>query len=409
MSEPPIPYTISIPDAALQELNQRLDWAKFPTQLTSSDQDSWEFGVPAEEVKRLVTYWRNEFDWRKAEGQLNKLPHYRTDIEVDGFGVLDIHFIHQASPVKNAIPLLFSHGWPGSFIEVKKILPMLEDADGMPAFHVVAPSLPNFGFSSGVTERGFGWAQYAETFHKLMLKLGYSQYVTQGGDLGFWITRSMGLLYPDHCRASHMNMIVSQPPKWSSNPLLALQHAIQPYSTHESNGRERSAWFEREGFGYNLLQRTKPQTIGAALSDSPVALLTWIYEKLHDWSDSYPWTEDEILTWVSIYWFSVAGPEASVRVYYEGSHLQSDEDISYQRLIGHIPDVKVGFVHLPREISVVPRTWAAAMGPVVQQTEYDHGGHFAAWEVPEVIVRDLRNMFGKGGPCYGIIAERDGY
>lgn len=227
--------------------------------------------------------------------------------------------------------------------------------------------------------------------------------------MGFWITRSMGLLYPEHCRASHMNMIVSQPPKWTSNPLLALQHAIQPYSAHESSGRERSAWFEREGFGYNLLQRTKPQTIGAALSESPVALLCWIYEKLHDWSDSYPWTEDEILTWVSIYWFSVAGPEASVRIYYEASHLQSDRDFSYQRLIGHIPDVKVGFVHLPREISVVPRTWAAAMGPVVQQSEYDHGGHFAAWEVPEVIVRDLHTMFGKGGPCYGVLSERNGY
>ncbi|KAJ5721846.1 uncharacterized protein N7483_009780 [Penicillium malachiteum] len=392
MSTTPTPYAISVSDTALQELNQRLSWAKFPTQFKSSEQNSWEFGVPAIELERLVTYWKNQFDWKKAEEELNELPHYRTEIEVDGFDILDIHFIHHVSPVKNAIPLLFSHGWPGSFIEVKKLLPMLQSADDKPAFHVVAPSLPNFGFSSGVTERGFGWAQYAETFHKLMIKLGYSQYVTQGGDLGFWITRSMGLLYPEHCRASHMNM-----------------HAFQPYTVYEKEGRERSAWFQHEGYGYNLLQSTKPQTIGTILAESPVSLLAWIYEKLHDWSDDYPWTDDDILTWVSIYWFSLAGPEASVRLYYEGSHLRSEKHLSYAKLMEYIPDVKIGFVHLPREISVVPRTWAAAMGPVVQQTEYDHGGHFAAWEVPEVIARDLQMMFGKGGPCFGIISERDGY
>lgn len=207
-----------------------------------------------------------------------------------------------------------------------------------------------------------------------------------------------------------MNMIVSQPPKWTSSPLLALQHAIQPYSTEEKNGRERSAWFQREGYGYNVLQSTKPQTIGTILAESPVALLTWIYEKLHDWSDSYPWTDDEILTWVSIYWFSVAGPEASVRIYYEGNHVRPKEgDLSYPKLMEFIPDVPLGFVHLPREISIVPRTWASAMGPVVQQTDYDHGGHFAAWEVPEVLVRDLQAMFGKEGPCFGIIPENNGY
>ncbi|KAJ5925606.1 hypothetical protein N7454_008245 [Penicillium verhagenii] len=403
------PYSVSVADTALQELKQRLAWAKPATQFESSSQDSWDFGVPAKEMARLVTHWRDHFDWRKAEAQLNELPQYRTEIEVDGFGKLDIHFVYQISPVKDAIPLLFSHGWPGSFIEVTKLLPMLQGDGSHPAFHVVAPSLPNFGFSSGVTKRGFGWAQYAETFHKLMLKLGYSKYVTQGGDLGYWITRSMGLLYPEHCKASHVNMIVAQPPKWTTNPLLALQHSIQPYSAREKRGRERSAWFAEEGFGYNLLQRTKPQTIGTALADSPVALLGWIYEKLHDWSDSYPWTDDEILTWVSIYWFSSAGPEASVRVYYEGSHPRSDKDLTYEKLRGYIPNVKLGIVHFPRELIVVPRTWAAALGPVVLQTEHDRGGHFAAWETPEIITRDLRAMFRKDGPCYGIVPGRSGY
>lgn len=158
-----------------------------------------------------------------------------------------------------------------------------------------------------------------------------------------------------------------------------------------------------------MLQSTKPQTIGAALADSPVALLTWIYEKLHDWTDSYPWTDDEILTWVSIYWLSKAGPDTSVRIYYEALHAESVSGISYDRLRSYIPDVKLGLLHLPREISIVPSTWAAALGPVVRQSEHNHGGHFAAWEVPDAIIEDLWAMFGEKGPCYGIVPEKNGY
>ncbi|KAJ5648540.1 hypothetical protein N7490_004912 [Penicillium lividum] len=231
-----------VPDAALQELKQRLTWAKLPTQFESPDQDSRDFGVPAKDIARLVTYWKDHFDWRKAEAQLNELPSITPKLKLtDSVYWISTVIVHQVSPVKNAVPLLFSHGWPGSFIEVKKLLPLLHGDDKNPAFHVVAPSLPNFGFSAGVTKRGFGWAQYAETFHKLMIKLGYSEYdITQGGDLGHFITRSMGLLYPEHCKASHLNMIAAIPPKWTSNPLLALQHSIQPYSAYERNGRQRS-------------------------------------------------------------------------------------------------------------------------------------------------------------------------
>lgn len=233
--------------------------------------------------------------------------------------------------------------------------------------------------------------------------------VTQGGDWGFWITRSIGLLYPEHCKASHVNMIVARPPQWNTSPFLALQHAFTPYTTREREGRKRSEWFDKEGYGYNMLQSTKPQTIGTALADSPVALLTWIYEKLYDWTDSYPWTDDEILTWVSIYWFSKAGPDASVRIYYEALHAESVSGITYDRLRSYIPEVKLGVVHLPREISVVPSTWTAALGPVVRQSEHTHGGHFAAWEVPDAIVEDLWAMFSEGGPCYGVVPNRNGY
>lgn len=204
-------------------------------------------------------------------------------------------------------------------------------------------------------------------------------------------------------------MVVGRSPKWTSSPLLALQHALQPYSAREKAGLERTEWFARDGYGYNKLQSTKPQTIGSALADSPVALLAWIYEKLHDWTDAYPWSDDEILTWVSIYWFSAAGPEASVRIYYEGFNSESVGGISYADLMGYIPRVKLGIAHLPREIEIVPHSWAETLGPVVLQSEHSSGGHFAAWEVPEAIVRDMREMFGRDGPCFGVVPGCSGY
>ena len=259
-----------------------------------------------------------------------------------------------------------------------------------------------------------------------MLQLGYNQYgepfrdsqtapladppkVTQGGDWGYSVTRAMGLQYPDRCKASHINLILAMPPKLTQQPLLALQHAITPYNDREKTGQARSAWFEAESFGYNLLQSTKPQTIGFALADSPIALLSWIYEKLHDWSDSYRWTDDEILTWVSIYWFSTAGPAASVRIYYEATHPQPFSDVDAYRLRQWIPHVKLGIAHFPREHYVVPKTWAQTLGPVVYQSEHERGGHFATSEFPEAIAGDLRKMFGKGGPCFGVVSARSGY
>lgn len=203
-------------------------------------------------------------------------------------------------------------------------------------------------------------------------------------------------------------MVEAKAPKFNSSPFLALKHAIMPYTEEETRGRQRSAWFKEEGYGYNKLQSTKPQTIGFGLSDSPATLLAWIYEKLHDWTDSYPWTDDEILTWISIYWFSTAGPEASVRIYYETHHAESVGGVMYEQLREYIPHVKFGVAHLPREINLVPQTWASTLGDVVLQSEHGTGGHFAAWEVPQVLVEDLFCMFRSGGPCFGILGSKNG-
>ncbi|KAL9639853.1 MAG: hypothetical protein Q9164_000673 [Protoblastenia rupestris] len=271
------PYTISVPDSKLQQLHDKLEAAELPDEL---DAAGWDYGAPLADVKRLTAFWKNQYDWRTQEEKLNQLPNFKAVVSIDGFGTLDIQFVHQKSEVQGAIPLLFCHGWPGSFLEVTKILQLfVSGGQDNPAFHVIAPSLPNYGFSSGIRKKGFGLAQYAETCHKLMLKLGYNKY---GGDWGTMIIRTMGIRYPHHVRASHINMTRAHAPTLSSNPLLYLQHALTPYTPSERAGLGRTSWFLKEGSGYRTQQATKPQTLGYALADSPVGLLAWIYEKLHD-------------------------------------------------------------------------------------------------------------------------------
>ncbi|KAH7114242.1 Alpha/Beta hydrolase protein [Dendryphion nanum] len=396
----PSEYTISVPDPALDKLKRKLADADFPDELDTKYQ--WTYGAPLADVKRLAKYWQDGFDWRKAEAKLNELPNYRKKVAIKGFGDVDVHYVHQKSENEQAVPLLFVHGWPGSFIEVTKVLPLLS-SDPSVSFHIVAPSLPNFGFSQRISKPGFALSQYAETCHQLMLDLGYSKYVTQGGDWGFYITRAIGLLYPKSCLASHINMIRASAPTWSSQPALALQHALTPYSDRERKGIDRSDWFLNDGQAYRILQSTKPQTLSYAFADSPVALLAWIYEKLHDWTDEYPWTDDEILTWISIYWFSTAGPNAHIRIYYEAVHNPTEMIRGRERAAEWIGNVKLGLAHFPKELTVVPKIWGKTLGPVVHESVNDRGGHFAAWERPDVIAEDLLKMFGKGGPCYGII------
>ncbi|KAK7899885.1 hypothetical protein LTR67_003631 [Exophiala xenobiotica] len=385
------PYTISVPESQIRELNERLDLAKFPDELGDAQ---WELGAPLNDVQRLTKHWRHEFNWRKTEQKLNKLPHFVTSIQAEGYENLKIHFLHKKSNRKDAIPLLFVHGWPGNFLEATKIFDSLTSVEnGQVSFDVVAPSLPNYGFSEGSKKRGFAMEQYAETLHKLMLRLGYTQYVTQGGDWGWFVTRTISKLYPQHCKATHFNMDVGQAPSFLKNPLLAAEAALKPLSEREQQGITRTEWFDKEGFGYNLLQSTKPQTLGYGLTDSPVALLAWIYEKLHDWTDDYPWTDDEVCT-----------------IYYEMDRQGFwGERLTRAQLKSWLPGVKIGYSHFPRDIHVLPSTWTRTLGNVVFEKDHSSGGHFAAWECPMDIVADVREMFGKGGGAYGVVEGRTGY
>ena len=254
-------------------------------------------------------------------------------------------------------------------------------------------------------QKGFAIPQYAEACHKLMLALGYTEYVTQGGDWGSYITRAIGRAYPKHCRATHINMASASFPK-PNQPLLFLQFLFTPFTPAERVRLRRMKNVLEDGWGYFKIQSTKPQTIGYSQADSPAGLLAWIYEKLHAWTDRYPWTDDEILTWVSIFSFSRAGPAAPSRIYYEAMH-----DMQRSLVDTHtwLPEVKLGISYFPGEILNTPKLWANTMGPVVFQKEHEKGGHFAAWERPEAMVSDLRAMFGKTGGAYGVVKGRSGY
>ncbi|KAI9149992.1 microsomal epoxide hydrolase [Paramyrothecium foliicola] len=395
------PYKVSVPDAAIKLLKDKLAVTTWPDETEFSD--DWAYGSPLSDVKRLAKYWADGFDWRKQEAKMNEMPQFETKIPVDGFGELNIHFVHKPSPRPGAIPLCFSHGWPGSFLEIEKILPLLTEPEEGQAFHVVAPSLPNFGFSDRVSKPGFSPVQHAETLHKLMLKLGYNQYVNQGGDWGFIIVRLMAAKYPEHCLATHINFArVLKEPSALKAPLQFAQDKLQGYTDQERAGLERSEWFDKEGKGYNLLQSTKPSTLGFALRDSPVALLAWIYEKLVTWTDSYPWTDDEVLTWISVYQFSVAGPQHSSYIYYENTHAHQDVILG---AAAHVPNVPMGYSIFPQDLVVPPTSWARTLGNIVFERRHADGGHFASHERPQKLAEDLREMFRAGGKLDDIVKK----
>ncbi|KAG9313130.1 Alpha/Beta hydrolase protein [Chiua virens] len=397
------PFMIAIPQEKLDLLRQKLEFATFPDELENVD---WKYGVPLADVIRLAERWKDGYDWRKHEKALNdELPMFTRVIDVDDFGALDIHYVHKKSEADRAIPLLFCHGWPGSFLEVRKILPLLvASSTDHPSFHVVALSLPGYGFSEAPRKQGFGIKQYAEVAHKLMLALGYNEYVTQGGDWGSIITRQMALDYGgNHDKAFHTNMPIAEPPSALKEPISFLAFLATPWTAKEKEGLARTQWFRNHGRGYFAEQSTQPQTLGYSLADSPVGLLAWIYEKLHNWTDKYPWEDDEtVLTWMSIYWFSRAGPAASLRIYFEFMQDQST-------IVTQYPKIPMGFTHFPRELVVVPKAWIRRGNLVVAEFEHDSGGHFAAYEKPDELTSDLRKMFGKGGGAYGAVPGKEGY
>ncbi|KAL0570897.1 hypothetical protein V5O48_011063 [Marasmius crinis-equi] len=389
-------FEIAVPDESITLLKDKLKLSRLPDEI---DGAGWDYGAPLADIRRLSARWLDGYDWRKHEKALNnELPQFTRDIAIEGHGTLNVHYVYKQSEAKNAIPLLFVHGWPGSFIEVRRILPLLTAVkESAPSFHVVAYSLPGFGFSQGAKTKGFALKQYAEVGHKLMLALGYNEYVAQGGDWGSGIVSLLRVLYgPTHVKAVHSNtpFVFTPPP------------GVDPssYTPGDLKFLERIKEWQQKGMGYIKQQATQPQTIGYSLADSPVGLLAWIYEKLVRWTDEYPWDDDEILTWISIYWFSRSGPAASVRIYYES--FGGSGDLATPPL----PESKVplGYSVFEQEQSTVPKSWIDAQNPAFHE-RHKRGGHFPALEKPTELVGDIRKMFSKGFPTYGVVPGKDGY
>ena len=372
------PFKIQVPDAVLNDLKDRLGRTRFPGEIPGA---AWDYGTDLAYLKELVAYWRTRFDWRAAERQLNQFDQYTTVI--DG---LTIHFIHQRSANPNAMPLALTHGWPGSISEFTKVIGPLTDpaahgGTAADAFHVVAISLPGFGFSGKPSERGYGPEKIAGVLAKLMARLGYTRYGLQGGDWGSSISRFAALNDQAHVVGLHTNFCLAGPPQGASNPLEGVPQA------EVDRQKSRAAFFDTER-GYFLEQSTKPQTIGYGLDDSPAGLAAWIVEKFRSWSDSdgnveKKFTKDELLTNITMYWVTQSGA-SSARIYYENARAPGA-----QRKVA-VPTACAVF---PKEISFAPRRWVEASYNLTRWTEMPRGGHFAALEEPGLLVDDVRAFF----------------
>ncbi|HXT88473.1 MAG TPA: epoxide hydrolase [Trebonia sp.] len=384
------PFQVEIPEAELDELRRRIEATRWPSSELVADRSQ---GVQLATLRALARYWTTEYDWRKCEARLNALPQFKT--EIDG---VEIHFIHVRSRHEDALPLIMTHGWPGSVIELLETIGPLTDPTahgGTPedAFHLVLPSLPGYGFSAAPTELGWENGRIAGAWAELMDRLDYGSYVAQGGDVGASVTDVMGRQAPEGLLGIHVNLLAGA---------LALKDQLPADSEQERAAHDALNAFQAEGFGYFLEQSTRPQTVGYSLLDSPLGLAAWLLD--HD-TDSYykisrafgdgepvgNLTRDNILDNITLYWLTGIGASAA-RWYWEFGQFLAAAAAS-----GQAPPpvpVPVGFTTFPGEIWAAPRSWVEAVYPgLAYFNEVDHGGHFAAWEEPELFSTEVRAAF----------------
>jgi pimeloyl-ACP methyl ester carboxylesterase len=384
------PFQVKIPEEELAELRRRIEATRWPSKELVADRSQ---GVQQAALQELARYWTTEYDWRQCEAKLNALPQFTT--EIDG---VDIHFIHVRSRHENALPLIMTHGWPGSVIELLETVgpltePTAHGGSAEDAFHLVLPSLPGYGFSGEPTELGWESGRVARAWAELMRRLGYPRYVAQGGDVGALVTDLMGRQSVEGLVGYHLNLLTA---------VLAIGDQLPKESEQERAAAEAFASFRQDGFGYFLEMATRPQTIGYSLLDSPVGLAAWLLD--HD-TDSYykisrafvdgepvgNLTRDTIVDNITLYWLTRTGTSAA-RSYWEDARALAASLAS-----GQPPppvSVPVGFTTFPGEIWASPRSWVEAVYPgLAYFNEVDRGGHFAAWEEPELFAAEMRAAF----------------
>jgi pimeloyl-ACP methyl ester carboxylesterase len=382
------PFRVSVPDDDLDDLRRRLTATRWPTKELVGDRSQ---GVQLATLEELVRYWATDHDWRNAEARLNAYPQFMT--KIDG---VDIHFIHVESRHPNALPMIMTHGWPGSVLELLEVIdpltnPTAHGGRAEDAFHMVVPSLPGYGFSSEPTELGWESGRIARAWAELMARLGYTRYVAQGGDVGASVTDAMGRQAPEGLLGIHVNLLPAA---------LGIADRLPAKSDQERAAHKALATFKASGFGYFLEQSTRPQTIGYSLLDSPAGLAAWMLD--HD-TDSYykisrafvdgapvgGLTRESIVDNITLYWLTGTGV-AAARWYWEFGQVLAAS-------AGKAPppvSVPVGFTTFPDEIWAAPRSWVETVYPgLAYFNEAERGGHFAAWEEPEILAREVRAAF----------------
>ncbi len=366
-------FRIDISQAALDDLRDRLARTRWPDQLPGV---GWDYGIALDDVRELAEYWRTSYDWRVHERRLNSFPQFTT--EIDG---QIVHFLHVRSGSPGALPLIMTHGWPGSIVEFTEVIGPLTDPgthgdDPADAFDLVVPSIPGFGFSGPTRDRGWNVARVARAWDALMRRLGYERYGAQGGDWGSGISRELGILFPERLIGVHLNMLS---PHFSGD--------LAELDAPDRERVERLRRFRQTGSGYGAIHSTRPQTVGYGLTDSPAGQLAWIAEKFGEWTDGGLGAvdRDQMLTNISVYWLTgTAG--SSARLYYEAAR---------SRVPGPpVPSTApTGVAVFPAEIASPVRWLAEQSNNIVHWSEFGRGGHFAAMEEPDLLIGDVREFF----------------
>lgn len=370
------PFEVDVDRSEIDDLRRRLDATRWPDRLPDA---GWEYGTDLDYLQELCAYWREHYDWAAFEERLNEFEQYVTTIDGQR-----IHFYHVRSPESSATPLLMPHGWPGSVVEFLDVLGPLSDPAGHggdpgDAFHLVVPSLPGYGFSGPTRERGYDVRKIASVFDDLMDRLGYDRYVVQGGDWGALIAAVLGATYSDRVDAIHTNLLFVAPSRLDDPMALLDDEEMAAY-------RETSEFLET-GSGYREIQSTRPQTLAYGLADSPAGLAGWIGEKFRAWSDGDDVDanvgRDRLLDNITVYWLTET-INSSMRLYYE---------TDVEQTVPTSVEVPTGHARYPAEIIKTPRSWAEEFYDVVRWSEMSEGGHFAAMEVPELFVDEVRSFF----------------
>ena len=369
------PFRVEVPQADLDDLRARLARTRWADQLADV---GWDYGIPLDYLRELAEYWRTGYDWRVHERELNAFPQFTTTIQGQR-----VHFLHVRSAEPDAVPLVMTHGWPGSVVEFTKVIGPLTDpraygGDPADAFHLVIPSIPGYGFSGPTTEPGWNVARIALAWDELMTRLGYERYGAQGGDWGSAISRELGISVPGHVVGVHLNMLI---PSGAAEQL--------DLTDEERRRLDRSRQFRNTGMGYGAIQSTRPQTLAYALTDSPAGQLAWIVDKFRDWTDGDlpedAVDRDQMLTNVTLYWLT-ATAGSSARLYLEAARSGTWGPPAQST-------VPTGVAVFPCEIAPPIRRFAEQSNNIVHWSEFGHGGHFAAMEEPDLLIGDIRAFF----------------